>query len=95
MSGSHIVRSQRTAASGGGAVRVALWRALHGTVDPHRRILDTSAWRGPDTASRPHNFEIGHHDQQTRKGQCLIAVGFAILEWLRFMSVDLEAHGSR
>jgi hypothetical protein len=95
MSGSHIKRHQRTVAPGGGAVRVASWWAPHGKVDPPRHILDTFARRGPDTASRLHNFEIDRHDQQTRKGQRLIALGFAILEWLRFMPVDLEARSSR
>jgi methyltransferase (TIGR00027 family) len=56
--------------------------------------LDTFAQRRPELASRLRVFEVDQPGPQAWKRQRLIAQGFGVPEWLRFVPVDFEAGGS-
>ena len=56
--------------------------------------LDSFAQRRPEIASRLKVFEIDQPAPQAWKRQRLIALGFGIPDWLRFVPVDFEADGS-
>ena len=53
--------------------------------------LDTFAQRRPQIASRLRVFEVDPPGPQAWKRQRLIALGFGVPEWLRFVPVDFEA----
>jgi methyltransferase (TIGR00027 family) len=56
--------------------------------------LDSFAQRRPEIASRLKIFEIDQPSSQAWKRQRLIALGFGVPDWLRFVPVDFEAGGS-
>ncbi|HTO64799.1 MAG TPA: class I SAM-dependent methyltransferase [Bradyrhizobium sp.] len=56
--------------------------------------LDSFAQRRPDIVSRLKVFEIDRPGPQAWKRQRLIALGFGVPDWLRFVPVDFEAGGS-
>jgi methyltransferase (TIGR00027 family) len=56
--------------------------------------LDTFAQRRPELASRLRIFEIDQPGPQAWKRERLVALGYAIPEWLRFVPVDFEAGAS-
>jgi methyltransferase (TIGR00027 family) len=56
--------------------------------------LDTFAQRRQDLASRLRVFEVDRPEPQDWKRQRLVALGFAIPEWLRLVPVDFEAGSS-
>lgn len=56
--------------------------------------LDTFAQRRSEIASQMRVFEVDQPGTQAWKRQRLIALGFGIPEWLRFVSVDFEAGSS-
>jgi methyltransferase (TIGR00027 family) len=56
--------------------------------------LDTFAQRRPEVASRLRVFEVDRSGPQEWKRQRLIALGYAIPEWLRLVPVDFEAGAS-
>ena len=56
--------------------------------------LDTFAQRRPELASRLRIFEIDQPGPQTWKRERLVALGYAIPDWLRFVPVDFEAGAS-
>jgi methyltransferase (TIGR00027 family) len=56
--------------------------------------LDTFAQRRPEIASRLKVFEIDRPGPLAWKRQRLIELGFGIPDWLRFVPVDFEVHGS-
>jgi len=56
--------------------------------------LDTFAQRRSDIASRTRVFEVDQPEPQEWKRQRLIALGYGVPEWLRFVPVDFEAGGS-
>lgn len=53
--------------------------------------LDSFAQRRPEIASRLRVFEIDQPGPQAWKRQRLIALGFGVPDWLRFVPVDFEA----
>ncbi len=53
--------------------------------------LDTFAQRRPEIASRLRIFEVDRPGPQEWKRGRLVALGFGIPEWLRFVPVDFEA----
>jgi methyltransferase (TIGR00027 family) len=56
--------------------------------------LDTFAQRGADMAAQLRVFEIDQPDPQLWKRERLMALGYGIPEWLRFVPVDFEAGAS-
>jgi methyltransferase (TIGR00027 family) len=56
--------------------------------------LDSFAQRRPEIASRLRVFEIDQPGPHAWKRQRLIAFGFGVPDWLRFVPVDFEAGGS-
>jgi len=56
--------------------------------------LDTFAQRRSEIASQMRVFEVDQPGTQAWKRQRLIALGFGIPEWLRFVSVDFEVGSS-
>lgn len=52
--------------------------------------LDTFAQRRPEVASHMRIFEVDQPGPQAWKRQRLIALGYGIPEWLRFVPVDFE-----
>lgn len=56
--------------------------------------LDSFAQRRPDVASRMTVFEVDQPNPQAWKRQRLMALGFGIPDWLRFVPVDFEARES-
>ncbi|HEX2889410.1 class I SAM-dependent methyltransferase [Vineibacter terrae] len=53
--------------------------------------LDSFAQRRPEIASRLRLFEVDRSGPQAWKRQRLVALGYGIPEWLRFVPVDFEA----
>lgn len=56
--------------------------------------LDTFAQRRPEIASRLRVFEVDRPEPQAWKRERLVALGFGVPEWLRFVPVDFEAGAS-
>jgi len=56
--------------------------------------LDSFAQRRPDVASRMTVFEVDPPSPQAWKRQRLMALGFGVPAWLRFVPVDFEARAS-
>ncbi len=56
--------------------------------------LDTFAQRRPDLASRLRVFEIDQPGPQAWKRERLVALGYGVPDWLRFVPVDFEAGAS-
>ena len=56
--------------------------------------LDSFAQRRPEIAARLRVFEVDRPGPQAWKQQRLVALGFGVPEWLRFVPVDFEAGGS-
>ncbi|MGH9081954.1 MAG: class I SAM-dependent methyltransferase [Acidimicrobiales bacterium] len=56
--------------------------------------LDTFAQRRGDHASRLHVFEIDQPGPQAWKRERLVALGYGVPDWLRFVPVDFEAGAS-
>jgi methyltransferase (TIGR00027 family) len=55
--------------------------------------LDTFAQRRRDLAAQLRVFEIDQAGPQSWKRERLIALGYGVPEWLRFVPVDFEAGG--
>ena len=55
--------------------------------------LDSFAQRRPDVASRLSLFEIDRPGAQAWKRRRLVALGYGVPAWLRFVPVDFEASG--